>query len=211
MASNSAPTPEEAVDALEALASLLEAMTELEHLALNIEGQESAAQMIRSALRSLRPAQAELSKLKRQAERRARHVTGLMDKNDSLRHELRKLEDVLAWVYRTGVSRDEVREVVARTIPQRLSCAEADVELEIARFRSIVRVPLRLRFKLWRAKRRLSPETRALIGQFGKDMEREVLFGRHDPARCRCYGDAYSGLYLCDYCEERLGGRSEGR
>jgi len=41
-----------------------------------------------------------IAKLQRSAEARAKHLMGLIDRNATLRYEVRELEDTLVWLHR---------------------------------------------------------------------------------------------------------------
>lgn len=58
------------------------------------------------------------AKLKRSAERRGQHLLGMLDKNGRMAHELRRLENLLVWIHRTGQPLDEIRRVIERTVPR---------------------------------------------------------------------------------------------
>lgn len=60
-------------------------------------------------------------KLKRSMERRGRHILGLIDKNGRLRHEVKKMEELLVWIHKTEQPIEEIRKVIEREIPRSLA------------------------------------------------------------------------------------------
>lgn len=60
------------------------------------------------------------SKLQRKLEHLRRHTIGLIEKNETLRYELKRMEDKLAWIYRTEQPIEEIRAVIEQAIPQKL-------------------------------------------------------------------------------------------
>lgn len=59
-----------------------------------------------------------VAKLQRSSANRARHLLGLVDRNGNLRHEIRRLEEVLAWIHRTEQPLDAIRGVIEKTVPR---------------------------------------------------------------------------------------------
>lgn len=60
------------------------------------------------------------AKFMRKAAKLSDEVGNHIVKNAALRHEIKKLEDVLAWVHKTEQPISEIRAVIERTIPRRL-------------------------------------------------------------------------------------------
>ena len=53
-------------------------------------------------------------------QRVANELANHINRNANLRSEIRRLEDALAWIHRTGQPIEEIRVVIERTIPTRL-------------------------------------------------------------------------------------------
>lgn len=70
-----------------------------------------------SEIEGLRKADA---KWKRKSVRLADELGNHISKNGALRHEIKKLEDLLVWIHRTSQPIEEIRIVIERTIPQKL-------------------------------------------------------------------------------------------
>lgn len=61
------------------------------------------------------------AKFKRKYERVARALAEEVCKKEQHIHELKRLEEVLVWIHRTEQPIEEIRQVIERTIPRRLS------------------------------------------------------------------------------------------
>lgn len=56
----------------------------------------------------------------RKIQRVSEEIANLIGRNGTLRYEVKRLEGVLAWIYRTEQPIEEIRGVIERTIPKKL-------------------------------------------------------------------------------------------
>lgn len=98
------------------LADLIES-----HLGEPLEDPDGLRRTAAAALRELEGVRRSDARFMRKSARLADELANHVVKNASYRHEIKELEELLAWAYRTEQPLEEIRRTIAARIPRKIA------------------------------------------------------------------------------------------